>query len=261
MIPLSRHLEGKSRRRTLVIVGSIIVVILAVGGYVLWSGSSWSAYHSTNSDWKRDSKSALENALQMPADTTKQRDAKLKALTDAGTILTSDAGSRCQPSGLVGWQTSISTTYKKWQQECEADEAAMSKLNEQLVATNEYLKSEHELAGILSGAMAATNSKVTEKSFSTVLSKWKTASASVKDLKASAQFEPVKVKAQKVVDGATTAWQALVKAHAAKNEADYNAAFKAVATAYSSMDSIETTSTSAFTKQAAELQKVYDAAF
>lgn len=261
MIPLSRHLEGKNRRRALIIVGGIVVIVLAVGGYALWSGSSWSAYHSSYSDLKRDAKSALENALRMPADTVRQRDAKLKALTDAGATLMDGADSRCQPNGLVGWQASVNATYKKWQQECEADEAAMGKLNDQLIAVGEYLKSEHELANVLSGALAATNNKVTEKSFSTVLSKWKAASASVKGLKVPAPFEPVKTKAQKAVDAATTAWQALVKAHAAKNEADYNAAVKAVATAYSSLESIETASTSELAKLTTELQKAYDAAF
>lgn len=259
MIPLTRHFKG--RRRVLIIVGSIVIVLLAIGGYALWSGSSWSAYHASQVDWKRETKSAIDDAMRLPADTVKQRSAKLKALSDKAAVLTADAGSRCRLNGTVSWQTSINATYKKWQQECETDAVAMGKLNEQLAAVNSYLESEHALAGVLSNALAATNGKVSEKSFSGVVDKWKMASAAVKALEVSAQFEAVKSKAQKSVDSVAAAWQSLVKAHAAKSEADYNAAIKAVAATYSSLESVETTSTTTFAQLAAQLQKAYDATF
>lgn len=259
MIPLTRHL-GKNRRM-LVIAGGVVAALLAVGGYVLWSGSSWSAYHASHVDWKHETKSTVDDVLRLPAGTVKLRSTKLKALGDRVSILTADAGSRCRPNGMVSWQASINATYKKWQQECEADAVAIGKLNEELMAVSAYLKSEHALAGVLSDALAATSGKLTEKSFSAVLGKWKTATAGVTALRVPTQFEAVKSKAQKNVDNAAAAWQSLVKAHAAKNEADYNAAIKAVAEAYSSLDDIETISTNTFAKLAAQLQKAYDAAF
>lgn len=259
MIPLSGRL--KDRRRTLIIVSGIAAVLLAVGGYVLWSGASWSSYRESYSSWKREAKTGVDAALNLPNTTTKQRADKLQAFTNKAVALTNSAEAQCKPNGMVGWQESINGTYKQWRQECEADAAAMAALNGQLAAASAYLKSEHTLASALSVALAATDSKVNEKSFSTVLTKWKTASAAVKSLEAPPAFMPVKAKAQKTVDNVTVAWQALVKAHAAKNEADYNKAVQALSGAYSSIDGIETASANEFAKLATALQVSYTSTF
>jgi hypothetical protein len=259
MIPLSHHLKG--RRRTLGIVGAAVAVLLAIGGYVLWSGSSWSSYHTSYSDWRSDTKTAVDDVLKLPAATAKERTDKLQALTDKAAAMTSRAGSRCKPNGMVGWQESINGTYKKWRQECETAEASLGALDSQLTEVGSYLKSEHALAAALSAALAATNGKVTESSFSAVLARWKTASGAVKGLDGPSSFAPVKAKAQKTVDGVMAAWQALVKAHAAKNEVGYDAAIKAISSAYSAVDDIETASSGEFAKVATTLQERYDAAF
>jgi hypothetical protein len=246
--------------RRIVIIGSVAILILALGGYALWSNAAWASYHVSYGHQKNEMKASLDTALKMPASSTKERGAKLKALTAASRDSTAH-DKLCTVNGMIGWQQSINGSYKKWQQECEATQASINLLNDELRAATAYMESDQALAGILSTALASSSKKVTENSFSSVLSKWKTAAAEVKGMHASAAFAPVKAKAQKAISGVESAWRTLITAHTAKDEAKYEKALKSLAGAYAAMDGIKQESAG----QAAELSKTvqsrYDTAF
>jgi uncharacterized protein (DUF342 family) len=202
-----------------------------------------------------------QTALKLPTSSATQRTAKLKALALASKIILDGEKSSCKVSGLIGWQQSINTTYKKWQQECDATQKSIESLGDELHAASSYMKSEHELAIILSAALGVTKDKVTEGHLSTVLTKWKTAESAVKAMGVSEEFNPVKVTAQKVVGDVAAAWQSLVTAHVAKDETKYEKALKTVASAYSAIDDIEKESTQQVTRLSKTVQSRYEAVF
>lgn len=259
MISLVRRFRG--HRRTVIIAGSSVSLLLILSGYVLWGNSNWNTYHASYGEWRTETKKKVDTALKLPATNTKEREEKLQALTSVSTTVTSRDRSLCRINGLISWQQSINATYKKWQQDCEAVQTAVGSLNNELIIVTKYLKTERALANILSTALAATSKKVTESSFSVVLAKWKAALSAVKGLEASAEFAPVKAKAQKAVGDVAAAWQAVVTAHVAKDEAKYQKALTALSGAYSALDDIEKESSKQSTGLSQAAQTSYDATF
>lgn len=259
MISLTRHFKG--HRRMMIIAGSSVSLLLILSGYVLWGNSNWNTYHASYGEWKTETKGKVDAALKLPIANVKERASKLQALTSVSTTITSRDRSLCKINGLISWQQSINATYKKWQQDCEAAQTAIDSLNGELIIVTKYLKTERALADILSTALVATSKKVTESSFSAVLAKWKTALSAVKGLEASAEFVPVKAKAQKAVGDVAAAWQAVVTAHIAKDEAKYQKALTTLSGAYSALDDIEKESSKQFTGISQAVQTSYDAAF
>jgi hypothetical protein len=245
--------------RRIVTIGGVAVLLLALAGYAFWSNATWASYHASYGRQKDEMKASVDTALKMPASSTKERAAKLKAIASASRN-TSDQDKLCTVNGMVGWQQAVNGSYKKWQQECESTQASINSLNDGLQAVTAYMESDQALAGILSTALASTNKKVTESSFSSVLSKWKNAATEVKGMHVSATFAPVKAKAQKAVSGVESAWQALITAHAAKDEAKYEKALKSLSGAYSAIASIEQECTKQVTQQSKTVQSLYDVA-
>jgi hypothetical protein len=257
MISLRRRL--RLNRRIVIVTGGV-AVLLIVGGYLIWSSSAWANYHTAYSEWKSTTKNKISSALDMPATTAAERTKKLQALqTTSEAIATSDK-SLCSTNILVDWQQSVNATYKKWQQECLTMQASAGRLNTALISAVNYLQNEHELATILSTALGATSKTVTESSLPAVVTKWKTASADVKSLKASAEFTPVKTKSQKVVDGVESAWNALIAAHTAKDETKYGKALTGLTGAYLVVDDIETESAKQFAQLSSALEANYKTA-
>jgi hypothetical protein len=257
MKSLVRRLGGN--RRVIVIAG-VVVLLLVLGGYILWGNATWANYHSSYGQRKDETKTDIDTVLKMPASSTKERAAKLKALLSASEGSTSQ-DKLCAVNSMVGWQQAINGSYKKWQQECESTQASIDSLNSELAIIAAYMKSDQALSTVLSEALAATDKKVTETSFSSVLSNWKAAAVAVKEMDAPTGFAPVKAKAQKAVTDVEAAWQALVAAHTAKDEAKYEKALKTLPGVYSAIGGIEQESA----KQTAALSKIvqsrYDAAF
>ena len=253
MISVRRH---KLNRRA-IIISSLAAGLVLCGGYVFWSNATWEGYHTAYSQWKVETKTKIDSALGLPATTASERTKKLQALTSASDSIASGDQSLCSINGMVSWQQSMNATYEGWQKECTAARASADALNGSLTSAINYLQSEHELAALLSTALGATSKKVAESGFAGVLSKWKSASASVKSLKNSAEFMPVKAKAQKAVDSIEALWEKLVVAHAAKDETKYEQALSGLTGAYSAVDDIEKESA----KQFAQLSKVVESRY
>lgn len=255
MISVRRH---KLNRRA-VVAGCFAVILLLCGGYALWSNAAWAGYHTSYSQWKVETKNKIDSALDLPATTAVERTKKLQALKTTSEFIASGDRSHCSISGTVSWQESINATYKGWRQECIAVRTAADTLNSSLTSASNYLQSEHELASVLATALGATNKKVTESTFTSVLSKWKAASVGVKSLKASTEFTPVKTKAQKAVDDIESLWERLVAAHAAKDETKYEQALAGLTGAYSAIDDIEKESIKQFTQLSKVVESRYEA--
>lgn len=256
MIQPRRHF--KIKRQAIIISGSVIVVGI-IGGYIFWSNSTWAGYHTAYSQWKDETKGEVDAALGLPATTSSEREKKLQALKVASEAIASSDRSLCNINGMVSWQQSVSATYKKWLQECASTRDSLGSLNQALASVAGYMESEHRLASILSSALEATKSKVTEGTFSGVLTKWKAAMTDVKALKASAEFAPVKTEAQRAVGGVESAWQALITAHAAKDETKYQAALRSLTAAYSTIANIQQVSSKQFTQLSGALVSAYKA--
>lgn len=261
MIPLSRHLKGRGRRKVFIIVVASTLA-LVIGGYALWCSDAWANYHAAYGNLQRAAKSSIDTALKMPATSTKERVAKLEALqTVARSVDEGRDKMSCSVNVLMSWQQSVSVSYKKWREECEAVRTSIGALNAELRSVAAYTKNDQELADTLTIALGATDKKVTEGSFSSVLSKWQIASAATKKMDVSRDFAPVRAKAQVAIDGIVTAWRALVAAHAVKDEAKYEKAVKAVVDAYSTVDAIKQESAKGAVTMGETVQVRYHDAF
>jgi hypothetical protein len=229
-------------------------------GYILWGNAAWANYHTSYGRRKAEVKANIDTALKMPASSAKERAAKLKALSSTSKKITSQ-DKLCAVNSMIGWQQSISGSYKKWRQECESTQSSIDSLNSELRVVVAYMKNDQALASLLSTALAATDKKVTESSFSAVLAKWKTAVAAVKEMDVPTEFAPVKAKAQKAVSNVDAAWKALVTAHAAKDEAKYEKALTSLSSAYFAVADVERVSTEQVAGLSKAVQSRYDAAF
>lgn len=255
MISVRRH---KLNRRT-VIMASFAAILVLCGSYALWSNGAWSGYHISYSQWKVEIKSKIDSVLDLPATTAGERTKKLQALKSASELIASHDQSLCSINVMVSWQQSVNTTYKGWREGCTRVQTSADTLSSSLTSASNYLQSEHELAAVLAAALEATNKKVTESAFTSVLSKWKSASAEVKNLKAPTEFTPVKTKAQKAVDDIESLWERLVAAHAVKDETKYEQALAGLTGAYSAIDGIEKESTKQFTQLSQAVESNYKA--
>ena len=252
-----KAITHRFNKKRLIIVGATTLFLVILASYAVWSGTVWSDYHEMNARRKSETKSSLESALKMPSGTFKERADKLEAFSAVSTHLSNDTAS-CDTNSLVSWQQAVSSTYKKWHTECEAVQASLGELTAALTRAASFVKNERELAAILSTALAATDKKVTEKSFSSVLEKWKAAASGIAKLQDSSEFTIVKTKASKVAGGVVSAWQAVVKAHAAKDEAKFEAALKTLTDAYSGLEAIEKVSAAQIAIVSRAVQSQYE---
>jgi len=62
------------RHKRILFVGSgCLVLLLILGGYVLWGNAVWATYHSSYAELKDTTKKSVDVALRLPSGSSKER--------------------------------------------------------------------------------------------------------------------------------------------------------------------------------------------
>ena len=62
------------RHKRIVFAGSgCLVLLLILGGYVLWGNAVWATYHSSYAELKDTTKKSVDVALRLPSGSSKER--------------------------------------------------------------------------------------------------------------------------------------------------------------------------------------------
>lgn len=227
----------KAHSKLLIITGTVLVVLGATGGYVLWSKAAWGSYEARYVDWKGSFGAKLNDTLALRSDTDQERSDKLQSLKQVSSDLNVVQGGLCKPESLVAWQQQFVATTKEDVAACEALATKASSFKVALDKAVEYIENENSVAQKLRN-LPISDKAIEEKDWEGQVAAWRTANQELKDMSASEAFGPTRQKALESTEAVIKAWDEVIAASKEKNKQRYTKAGEALTTAHDTLDGV-----------------------
>ena len=252
---LNRGFFGWVRTKRGLIAISLAGVLILSGAYALWSKLAWDEYGQEYAHTKEEIKKGLDIAMSQPSSSAKEHQGKIKALEAVKTDIGNRQRSLCTMPALLSWQQIIGGL-KKQTEECQGAKEAIQKLGDNLGALIAYLKDESALSSLLA-QLPADKTEVAEDTWKTKAAAWHAASEKVAKLKVQQTFKTVKEAAVTALQKIDTAWQAVITAHEAKDEAKYEKARTELVQSYGGIGGVSDAGAGQFKQLIREYQSSY----
>jgi hypothetical protein len=252
---------GSTHKRKIIVITSIVIVVLAIAAYALWSVNVWSVYKTSYENWQKELKTSINAAIALPGKTPAERSKKRVAFKDVSDKISAAQESLCRTPSLVTWQHAISSLRER-EEACGQVLGGAETFGKKMQTTITYLDNEQALATALATAITASEGKVTEDTWGSQTGTWLSASKAITGISSTdTSFKVVKTSALEKVASIQAAWSDLITAHSAKDKAKYLEAQGKLAVAYEALPSLSTTSAEQLTGLATSLQTSYSQVF
>jgi hypothetical protein len=232
---------------------SVLLILIGVVSYGLWSKQTWDAYQPTYTQRHQAIIADVTAITTAKATTDKERRdvlTSLKKLTEK--IQTTDQ-TVCHTHPLIAWQVKISNELNAAQSSCAAMVSKVTRLEAPLKKVTTYTKNDNELAAIL--ATVPQSSELADDAWDKQVSIWQDAGKAMEKLSVSSEFTPVKQLATAKTLSVRDAWQAVIAAHQAKDKSKYLAAQGDLARALDALNEITVLSEKELQPLRTELEK------
>ena len=254
-----RRLRTSASRRRIIAIGILVLLLIALGSYILWSRQIWSQYTPSYVAWQTEVKAAADKIVTLPLVTDDDRKTFNTQLNALSVRINEKKVAICNVNPAVQWQSAFMQSLKQARASCQASAAEVSEFNNQLSAIVAFNDDDRKLAEILQNVSRGT--EVNEEAWPKQVEAWNGAIRSTRELTPTEDFKPVQQRAVEKMTAVKVAWEGLIAAHQAKDKAKYTAAVAAVGVSYDNLDDITTASEAAVTALAKDLQSRYQAAF
>lgn len=237
------------------IAGGLIVFC----SYFLYSLYEWGQYESRYKDWRASIKSQTDQAFALSSSDPKARAAKLAALKKISDRLATTRSTACQVNRLIEWQHILKSLEDR-QDQCNQVAHSLDNFKKSLDQINSYLTEENALGSIFA-ALPPAKDQLAEDEWQAYGTAWHSAAENATKLSTQGAFMQTRQVAVSTLQGIDAAWQEVLAAHAAKDKARYTKAEAALIQAYSSLESIKSTSEVQLDALVKSLQNFYKIAF
>jgi hypothetical protein len=246
--------------RNRLIVGCVLLILLVgLGSYVLWSKQVWSQYTPSYTAWRTELKTAVDRAIKLPVTTKMERVEATKHFKILAESMSDKQETVCVTNPLVQWQGQFMKSLNEDRMACGVVAANVKEFHKRLLAVVAYSDDDQELAKILSTISQPEG--LNEDALPEQSHTWNAAIETVKKMSVSEDFKPTQQRAVEKMTSLKMAWEALNAAHQAKDKTKYMVALAAVGASYDGLDEITTTTEATLANLAKGLQVGYQKAF
>ncbi len=211
-----RTLRPDLSKKQLLITAAVVAV--AIAAYTVWSVWLWNSYSSAVEDRTANAKEVTTKAVDA---TAANASANVKGLRSASEKL-KGIENVCEPSWPIAWQAGI-PTLKTRVDDCKTKTRMYTQAKADTDAVVAFLDSEQAVLGVLSPLK--TTKKLTNENWGSVISAWQAASADLKQVEVSPEYEPVVAMIQTQLGRTSKAWQQLKAADKAQKRTEYESAY------------------------------------
>ncbi|HET6746479.1 MAG TPA: hypothetical protein VFH06_00025 [Candidatus Saccharimonadales bacterium] len=210
------------------------LILLAMGAYIFWSGTTWSDYQMHFTRLQDEARSKIKGSLELKVETNEDRMKKLDSLRSSRDILADD-NSLCRVNMLVDWQSFIGNL-KDQKQKCNEVQTKLVHLRDALDKIIEYLENDHILAESL-GTIPA-GGEIAEDAWVGQRDGYRAAQKHIAERTVSNEFAPVKQMAEEKLNGIVAAWEEILAAHGAKDKVRFTKAVATLSQGYDALSNI-----------------------
>jgi hypothetical protein len=260
MMKLSRpSLNLLKNHKRLVIITVCAFVVVALLGYAAWSKHQWNEYQPSYRTHQAAIQASLDALTSRPVTTATD---KAKVRTDLAEVSRQiDARSKkdCQVSPLVAWQVTMVKSLQQEQDQCRAQMAKVTALNEPLKRIVAFLGTDEAVAKEF--AKLSSADELADTAWQGQLDSWQSINQAIQKQSVARDYAPIQKLAIEQTDAVAAAWRAIIAAHGAKDKQAFTNAQAGLGQAYDELDtiSIETNKVAAELAKAVEVK--YRAAF
>jgi len=220
------------RRATIIVFFSLLFLAISVGCYFL-SQRIWNDYEIGYNQRFDSAKTDIDKAiLQTSTD-------KLNNITQTQTKLSEETKTYCEVNSLIKWQSIISQ-YSDKIKNCEQKKERFSGFLVELGELTGYLKTEQELATIISVAKTKTDENNQADKWAVIEAFWRQAVTETSKLTDTDQFKAIKTLAGSNLTKMADAWQQLSSANLAENRQQFEEAHSNLDKTYPLLTEIST---------------------
>lgn len=244
------------KRATVIAAYSVLFLIMAIG-VVLLNQRVWSDYSLNNNHFFDSSKTEIGNALlQISPKNGSNTTEKLKNISQIQINLAAKIKAYCTVSPLISWQRFINQ-YSNKIIDCEQRKERLDRLLGDINGVVKYLKSEQELALIITTANKKTNQNNQPDKWKVIEAFWRQAETSVSKMTVTDKFKGVKTLAGGNITRVADIWKQLSIANEAKNRQQFEQAHSNLVKAYAELVKIGDNGTVGVKKLITDLNSSY----
>lgn len=232
---------------------SLLLVVVGLGIYALWSKQTWAAYRPTYTQQHQDIKTELARVTTAKVTTPEERMRVLTSLERLTQKIELTDQTVCHIHALVSWQTKLGKELDEARTDCNAMVQQVTQLQGPLKKVTTYTKDDNELAKIL--AAIPQPGELADDTWDKQIVVWQDAATAIEKLSVSTSFKPVKQSALTRINVVRDAWQAVIVANQAKDKAKYIAAQDGLARSLDGMNEISVVGEKELSGLVKELEK------
>lgn len=240
------------KRLTIIIMALLFLIITTVGGLLL-SQRVWSDYDTNYNQRFNSAKTDINQAISESNTNSKN---KLNDIALIQTDLTRRIKTYCEITPLIKWQKFIEQ-YSDKINDCTQKKERLVQLLVDIGNMTTYLKSEQQLAAIISDANNKTGQNNQPDKWKNIEAFWRKAVTDTSKLAAIDQFKVVKTLAINNLTKIANAWQQLSSANDAKNRQQFTDARSSLGQTYTLLPEIATSSKTQVEKIISDLNRDY----
>lgn len=238
--------------RKTIIIGGMAAVLLVYG---LWSMAIWRQYQEGYSVALAQAKTKIDTSLALPQSTHEDKEQKINAVSRTSSEIQMP---NCRVNGLFDWQQVLGLIQTS-KNDCMEVKGKIETLTAALGDVAKYLEDEQKIVEGL--AVEALPEQIAENDLGAQVARWQSMRDAISALEVGEQAVPVKAKAQEATVAIFNAWQRLLDAHKAEDQAAYEDARTALAESYDALATIAPAGIAELTKLLQTFNAVYGEAF
>jgi hypothetical protein len=240
-------------------MGNILLCILVIGTYILWSKQVWGQYTPTYVQWHQAIQANVSTAVALPATNAKEQDVVFAQFKDIMRQIDAKQSTLCTINPLIHWQQQVINSLKDMETTCQQKVAAIVMFKSQLKKVIDYNNDDQNLARILTAIPKAD--ELADDTWVKQVEVWDGAVKATEKLAISDNFKATRQLAVEQMTAIKTAWQEVIAAHQAKDKQKYITAQATLATAIDGLDEIAVASEKATIALSNDLGKAANSAF
>lgn len=251
-----RPLRLKKRH---IVIGGVLLLILVLGTYTLWSKQVWGQYKPSYMQWHQTVQASVGDAVALPVTNAKEQDIVFAKFKDVMRQIDAKQSTICTINPLIHWQQQIINSLKDAEVVCRQKATTVVAFKSQLKKVIDYNDDDQNLAKILVAIPKAD--ELANDTWAKQAEAWDGAVKATEKLAISDDFKATRQLAVKQMTAMKMAWQEVIAAHQAKDKQKYVTAQATLATAIDGLDEITVASEKATVALSNDLEKATNSAF
>lgn len=246
----------RGHKKGWLIGASATLVLLVMGLGVFASYSYWQGYAGATTKRADELKQRVDAALQQPATDNATRMAKRDAFE--AIVASYATGGSCDVSIWLRWQVFIDSL-NQTSERCLVIERQQGDFLEQLKKVNEYVEVSARLSDPLNGLPVVT--EVEQDSIAVVADTWQKTATTITEVPVTDGANDLKQSLSHSVTSVAAVWREIAAAHAAKDQAKFEAELAKLSPAYAALQAAYDLHQATLNKLGESLQVSYEVAF